>query len=189
MKDFAQNTEEAVDLLFAKVVKDEIVQQLKPNSFIPDQDLRQMRQFYLERVAEVLGEELVRQKDQEIALLKSKVAELENPEKLNEYEDRLQGLAQTLVQKDKQLELALKEKQKWESIGLELEKQVDSLKSELRQSRLSGHNASVFESQISTLSLQLQEKQAVFARQESALQAEIERLQELVDQGEVEMDK
>ena len=40
--------------VFEKIVQDEIAQTLKPNEYTPENDILEMRKFYLDRVSEIV---------------------------------------------------------------------------------------------------------------------------------------
>lgn len=51
--------EQGLKDVFESILQDEIANSLRPNSFTPEKDIMQMRNFYLERVAEILRDQVV----------------------------------------------------------------------------------------------------------------------------------
>ena len=68
--------EEALKQVFENVLQDEIANSLRPNSFTPENDIMQMRQFYLERVAEIIRDQAIEERDLHIQQL---VIQLQEP--------------------------------------------------------------------------------------------------------------
>ena len=68
--------EDGLKQVFENVLQDEIANSLRPNSFTPENDIMQMRQFYLERVAEIIREQAIEERDLHIQQL---VLQLQEP--------------------------------------------------------------------------------------------------------------
>lgn len=52
-----------ISTLYERILQDEIAQSLRPNGFTPEQDVQQMRQFYFDRVAEIVKDQIIGEKD------------------------------------------------------------------------------------------------------------------------------
>lgn len=62
--------------LYERIIEDEIAQSLKPNGFTPAPDIQQMREFYLERVTEIIKDSFLLEKDSQIDFLQNKLAQM-----------------------------------------------------------------------------------------------------------------
>lgn len=63
------NLEKCLANLYERIIEDEIAQSLKPNGFTPAPDIQQMREFYLERVTEIIKDSFLLEKDGQIEFL------------------------------------------------------------------------------------------------------------------------
>ena len=67
------NLEKCLITLYERILEDEIAQSLKPNGYTPTPDIQQMREFYLERVTEIIKDSFLLEKDSHIAFLQNKL--------------------------------------------------------------------------------------------------------------------
>jgi len=62
--------------LYERILQDEIAQSLRPNAFTPAGDVQQMRQFYFDRVTEIVKDKVIAEKDLVIQQLHNQLSQM-----------------------------------------------------------------------------------------------------------------